>query len=78
MFTIDYAKNPQFENAEGTSICLTVKFNEIETELPFSATPFDCYEYGRDLYARALEGEFGTIKEYIAPSQPTTTGTQTL
>jgi hypothetical protein len=40
-------------------------------EIPFTASPRDCEAYGRDIYARAVAGEFGPIEEYVAPT-PTT------
>ena len=44
-------------------------------EVPFHATPDDIEEYGRELYARAVAGEFGPVVPYIAP-EPTPEETQ--
>lgn len=67
MFTLEYAKNPKYLNEEGTVIDLLVKWEEINEELPFSATSYDCEEHGRDLYARAKAGEFGEVAPYVPP-----------
>lgn len=61
------ARNPEY-NAHGT-IDL-----EVETDrfgwVPFTATPDDVEEVGRDLHARALAGEFGEIAAYVPPPPP--------
>jgi len=64
---IKNARNPQFTSAG---------FVDLEIEhpdygwLPFSAHPNDPEEHGRDLYARAIAGEFGPIAAYVPPPQP--------
>ena len=81
MLTIQAATNPVYANAEGTNITLQVKFEEFDEVVPFGATPHDPMAYGVELFARALNGEFGTIEPYVAPTetvQPTTQGAQTL
>jgi len=81
MFTLEYAKNPQYSNAEGTAIFLIVKWAEFNEEHPFGATSYDSMPHGVELYNRAKAGEFGEVAPYVAPElpvQPTTTGSQTL
>lgn len=84
MFTLQYAKDPIWNNEEKTAILLTVKWEEFNEELPFGACSFDSEEHGRDLFERAKAGEFGEVAPYVAPIvpsidfQPTSTGTQTL
>ena len=81
MFTLEYAKNPQWASDDGQCIFLIVKWAEFDEEHPFGATSFDPYEHGRDLYNRAKLGEFGAVANYVAPktqAQPNTTGSQTL
>lgn len=85
MFTPIYIANPRYENQDQTVIGLDVKFAELgDILLPFGATENDVEEHGRQLYARAIAGEFGPIAPYVPPEvtpaadQPTTTGTQTL
>jgi hypothetical protein len=83
MLTIEYAKDPAWNNAEHTSVVLTVKFEEFIEELPFTANPHDVMHYGVELYNRALAREFGPIAPYT-PSpfatqpQPISEGAQTL
>ena len=81
MFTLEYAKNPVYGNAEGTCIILDVKWQEFNEELPFAATTYDPMPHGVELYNRAAAAEFGAIAPYIEPerqAQPTTTGSQDL
>lgn len=35
--------------------------------IPFTASPNDSVQHGRELHAKALAGDFGAIAEYIAP-----------
>lgn len=84
MFTLQYAKNPVYNNEEGTSIFLIIKWEEFNEEMPFSACSYDSEAHGRDLFERAKAGEFGEVAPYVAPIitsidfQPTSTGTQEL
>jgi hypothetical protein len=36
--------------------------------IAFSASPDDVEGHGRDLYARALAGEFGPVADYVPPA----------
>jgi hypothetical protein len=79
MFTLEYAKDPFYNNEEGTAIHLTVKWAEFNEEMPFGATSYDTEAHGRDLYNRAKAGEFGEVAAYVAPPepiQPQSSGTQ--
>ena len=83
MFTLISAKNPFWNSDDGQQIHLTVRFAEINEDLPFNATSFDPEPHGVDLYNRAKAGEFGEIAPYAPPktpaaTQPETTGTQTI
>jgi len=84
MFTLEYAKNPFYQTEDHSCIHLTVKWIEFNEEHPFGATAIDVEAHGRDLYNRAIAGEFGEIGPYVAPTttpapdQPNTQGTQTL
>lgn len=71
MFTLQYAKNPIWNNAESTAILLTVKWEEFNEEMPFGATSYDPEPWGVDLFNRAKDGEFGAIVPYVAPIIPT-------
>ena len=61
------ARTPKWANESNTLIDLVVRFSEINEDLPFTASPNDVEEHGRDLFARATAGEFGAIASYVAP-----------
>lgn len=65
---LKYANNPKWVDQAHTIIDLTVRFEEIDEDLPFTATPNDTEEHGRDIYARAIAGEFGVIAEWTPPT----------
>jgi hypothetical protein len=67
---IEYAKTPKWANAEKTQIDLIIKVSHLGMEVPFTATPDDIEEYGRDIFKRALFGEYGEISEYAEPVIP--------
>jgi hypothetical protein len=71
MFTLEYAKNPSWNDAENKTIYLIVKWAEFQEEMPFCAADFDSEEHGRDLHNRAKNGEFGVVAPYVVPIQPT-------
>jgi hypothetical protein len=71
MFTLKYAKDPVWNDDTGNAIHLTVRFEEINEDLPFNATSYDIELHGRDLYNRAKAGEFGAIAAYVPPPEPT-------
>ena len=70
MFTLEYAKDPVWNNSEKTFILLTVKWEEFQEEMPFGAASYDPEPYGVDLYNRAKAGEFGVVAPYVAPIEP--------
>lgn len=70
MFTLEYAKDPIWNNTKGTAIMLTVKWEEFNEEMPFGATSYDPEPWGVDLFNRAALGEFGEVAPYTAPIQP--------
>jgi hypothetical protein len=81
MFTLEYAKDPVWNDDSGQSILLTVKWAEFNEEHSFSADSYDPMPHGVQLYNRAAAAEFGVIAPYVEPeiqTQPTTTGAQTL
>ena len=61
-----YAKDPVWANRSQTLLNLTVRFEEINEDLPFTADPDDVEAYGRDIYARAVAGEFGSVAPFSA------------
>jgi hypothetical protein len=86
MLTVQYAKNPFYNDPDNVTVFLTVKFEEIAEELPFTAAPYDCMQYGVDLCVNAKAGLYGPVRpweenpHYIPPEPPQdqpTTGIQT-
>jgi hypothetical protein len=67
---LEYAKNPVWANAEHTMIDLTIKWVKIDEDLPFTASPDDCEEHGRAIFAAAVAGEYGAVAEFV-PYVPT-------
>lgn len=67
MFTLEYAKNPFWNNEEQTSIHLTIKWAEFNEEMPFGACSYDSEQHGIDLFNRAKAGEFGEVAPYTKP-----------
>lgn len=65
---LKYANNPKWVNQNHTLINLTVRFEEIDEDLPFTADPNDLEEHGRDIFARAVAGEFGIVAEWTPPT----------
>ncbi len=59
--------NLKWANQDHTLIDCEVTFETIGTA-PFTATPNDTEEHGRDIYARAAAGEFGVIAEWTPPT----------
>jgi hypothetical protein len=64
---LEYAKDPCWANSEQSLIDLIIKWDSYPEELPFTASPDDVEEYGRDIYAAAAAGQFGAVAEYVAP-----------
>lgn len=67
---LQYAKNPVWADAEHTMIDLVIKWDQIDVELPFTASPTDVEAHGRAIYEAALGGQFGPIAEFPAPEEP--------
>jgi hypothetical protein len=68
MLTVEYAINPVFANGSGTEINLMVKFVEMATILPFTATPSDPMTYGVAIYNNAAAGVYGPVAPYVPPA----------
>jgi hypothetical protein len=58
---------PVWGNAAHTIINLMVTFEWLSEEVEFTAAPYDVEAYGRELFQRALDGDFGEIAEYVEP-----------
>lgn len=66
------ARNPVWGDEANTFIQVEAKWEHIADlgYLPFTANPNDTEAHGVDLYNRIINGEFGTIAEYVAPPEP--------
>jgi hypothetical protein len=62
-------KNCKWATEDHSSIECEVMFDDVTDEdwTPFGANPNDHYEHGREIFERAVKGEFGEVAEYIAP-----------
>jgi len=60
------AHTPQWADAAHTLINLTWVHDTLG-EIPFGASPNDIELHGRELFAKALAGDFGTVAEYVPP-----------
>jgi len=87
MFTYTTVTDLMWTDAEHSSITCMVKFDQFAEAVPFGANPNDMYDHTKEIYARAVAGDFGAIAEYIPPpppppapveEQPITTGTEEL
>ena len=69
--TINDVRNPRWGDVGQTMVDLEVDFDELdEVYVVFTAKPTDPESWGRDLYQRAIDGEFGTIGDYAPPEAP--------
>lgn len=59
------ASAPAWANEDQTAISITVRLSHLpKMEIPFTATRDDGEEHGRELWSRAIHGEFGEIGPY--------------
>jgi hypothetical protein len=56
---------PLWANEESTAIDCMVTFDHIGQPVPFTASINDVAEHGREIFARAVAGEFGTVADYV-------------
>lgn len=66
--TLAYGRDPVWVTEDKTALNLIVSFVELNGEMPFTATLYDDLPHGRDIFARACAGEFGTIADYVPPT----------
>lgn len=66
-FTVTDAKNPVWANDDKNAITLDVNFAEMPGDdyVSFTASPSDTMEHGRTIYANAVNGDYGTITDYV-------------
>lgn len=60
--------NPQWADAAHTAIIAAVTF-EKHGVLPFGASASDVEAHGREIFNRAVAGDFGPIAAYVAPTK---------
>lgn len=66
--TIISASNPRCYQSDGEAITLDVRFSHIPSPIPFTAKRDDVELHGRELYSRAVFGEFGDITVLTPPT----------
>ena len=66
-FTVVKARNPYWANDDKNAVTLEVDFQELtETEyISFTATPEDSELHSRTLYSNAVNGDYGTVQDYV-------------
>lgn len=62
------ASTPQWFDQAQTVITLQAQFKELAFVVPFAASMADTEQHGKDLFTRAVAGEFGAIAAYVPPS----------
>jgi hypothetical protein len=65
-------RNCKWATEDHSCIECEVNFDHVNDEewSPFGANQNDHYEHGREIFARAVAGEFGEIAEYVPPPPP--------
>ena len=66
--TIISAMHPRRYRDSFTEIIMWVWFEELDGPLPVCATPFDCERHSKELWIRAMAGEYGPIE--VMPESP--------
>lgn len=71
--TITYSsvKNLKFPSENTDTIDMIVKFSHLSEEVPFTAYKYDTEAHGKELWQRAIQGDFGLIEKYVPPPPPT-------
>lgn len=60
--------NPRYSSPNNATIDMEVKFEDFDEVMPFTANPNDVMPHGRELYQRAVAGDFGEVAPYTGPS----------
>lgn len=66
-FTYTEVANLQWADPDHKYINCTVKFDQFPTSIPYTACKEDITKHCVEIYQRALDGDFGPIKEYEPP-----------
>lgn len=64
MFTVEYAKNLKWCDAEHTFFECLVKYKEFAEEMPCGVNATDPYPHIHALWVDGIEGKYGPIAEY--------------
>lgn len=69
-YEVTTARNPKWANSEKNKINLEVQFKDLpEDWLDYTCNPLDaCTEHSRYLYTQALNGVYGTVADYVEPT----------
>lgn len=68
MITIDKfknIKNPRYSNFQQSSIDITCDIEGVGESIDFTASLNDSAQYGRELYDKAKNGEYGEVSAFI-------------
>jgi hypothetical protein len=71
MPTIQSVTNPFYANAENTIVNCTIVYEGSSEAFPYTASPNDPEQSGRDLYEALIAGTYGPIAAYTPPPPPT-------
>ena len=66
-FDVLSVREPVWANAQHTAIDCRLHISAYSEELPFTASPNDVEEHGREIFRKCMIGEFGEILPYITP-----------
>jgi hypothetical protein len=67
VFKLLSARDPVYADAACQSIVLMCRFDHLAREVPFHATSNDAEPHGRDIFRRAIAGEWGRIAAFVPP-----------
>lgn len=62
--TYTVVKNLKWANSNNTLLSCTVKFDFLDEEVPYSTTADSDTDYGREIFEKAVNGDFGPISAY--------------
>lgn len=67
--TIKAAANPRFASPDKSTILIDLEFVELVHlgKIQFLACNNDPEDHGREIFGRAIEGEFGPIGDFVPP-----------
>lgn len=68
--------NPVFISKDGQAIECMVEFDHLSYECPFIARPNDSEAHGKEIFRRALAGDFGPISPFVEESPAVETASE--